>query len=228
MSILRLILVIKENKNMRPKTERITFGSDSLSMGNHEFKRNSRLRVASLFTMLVSCMLLTLTNASCSLPQDYRNLIGAAEADVEPAYSAPNDLGDLAVAGTYYTIQAKVVGYVYLWQESDCSYLWKYQFDEIKYLYAAAWSQDQRSSVYVLGYNKLIYAESHFITVFHDPYNDSIFGMGAPFTYKISLPYSLIWAPILENGAGVFGLPTDGLTQHSRLARALIISHNQM
>ena len=103
--------------------------------------------------MLLSWLLLAMPASSCNLPQDYRTVMGGENNGVELAYSAPNDLGDLVVAGTYYTIQKVPHGYVYLWQESDCSYLWKYQFDTIKHLYAVSWSYDQRSAIYVLGYD---------------------------------------------------------------------------
>ena len=51
--------------------------------------------------------------------------------------------------------------------------------------------------------------------------------MGEPFTYELEID-RVVFAPVLENGAGLFGLPTAHLTQHSRLARALIIMDGDM
>ena len=103
---------------------------------------------------------------TCNTANDYLHVVGSYNTDHQKLITAPNFTSggslDLLIAGTYTEKRAPPIDilstgddqlFVYLFQESTCSYLWHYngagEAYGTKYINSLAWSIDQ-SKAYML------------------------------------------------------------------------------
>ena len=132
--------------------------------------------------LIVICVLVhAVWSASCPA-SEYYAVVGGQGFDVSAMRTAINSRGDILVGGVMHKVMASqgnsadiYSGFLYLLQVSDCTVLWKYEFEQLNVLLdpAVAWSHDD-SQALMLGYNKASSIITENLIVMKDPYLDDV------------------------------------------------------
>ena len=167
-------------------------------------------------------MIQTVCEATCS-QSDYSIVIGGEFIAIPQLIFAANaNMDHLLVAGTYDDGWFEEHSFIYLFEESTCTYLWKFLgSEELTYPKALAWSDDQ-SQAYMVSYKGKYVNDHEYFTVFEDPYDIlRPFGTPSPKTYRLQMQNPVNY--VLAN-SGLVGLTKNQNTNRILLTRSGSIS----